>query len=393
MERLAELLHAPGWDAGWRASGARAAPPEGSEPAPLPTRPDSGVSPALSWHRPAQAPLPRSGGSACSPRGSSLPLAQSKEQDPVLSAFPPLSIFAGSSPTLGIGTRHFTFQERAGAGKGFPVSADKPREEGAMALAGCSPGSRCRQGVRPNEHGQRRLPCGRMAATVWDGGGGRLWGSSLTPVPFPGLGNWGKAGTGTPWHPSGLGSVSAVAGLSAMRGCWRSQDVSTGPVGGSGAGASLGTQGQPAVAKHPQGSGERPWAGWGWPWGLARARGDAQVSWLCWFHSGTSVCPSTLPFSLLEVPSHRGGSGRAPGASPGSSGADSPRGSSKRGMAVPSPPHPPQLPPTPGLAVRAQRPGRLRCRSRTLERLSRLRSPSPAIPARDGDALRCRRWG
>lgn len=79
---------------------------------------DSGVSPALSWHRPAQAPLPRAGGSACSPRGGSLPLAWCKEQDPVLLAFPALSIFAGGSPALGIAARRFTFWEGAGAGEG-----------------------------------------------------------------------------------------------------------------------------------------------------------------------------------------------------------------------------------------------------------------------------------
>lgn len=77
-----------------------------------------GTSPVLIWHRPAQAPLPRAGGSACLPRGGSLPFAQSKEQDLALLAFPALSIFAGGNPALGVGARHFTFQERAGAGEG-----------------------------------------------------------------------------------------------------------------------------------------------------------------------------------------------------------------------------------------------------------------------------------
>lgn len=82
------------------------------------TGPDSGMSPVLSWHQPARAPLPWAGDSACSPRGGSLPLAQSKDQDLVLLAFPALSIFAGGSTALGIGAQCFTFQERAGAGEG-----------------------------------------------------------------------------------------------------------------------------------------------------------------------------------------------------------------------------------------------------------------------------------
>lgn len=72
---------------------------------------------------------------------------------------------------------------------------------------------------------------------------------------------------------------------------------------------------------------------------------------------GHIVCPSTLPFSLLEVPSHRGGSKRAPGMSLGSSGADSPCGSSRKGMATPHPP-PTATNPRAGLASLLQSPER-----------------------------------
>lgn len=67
-----------------------------------------------------------------------------------------------------------------------------------MALAGCSPGSRCRQGVQPNKRGQQ-LPRGGMVAMVQDGevGGTGVPASSL-PLPRA-----GKLGEGRNRDPPG----------------------------------------------------------------------------------------------------------------------------------------------------------------------------------------------
>lgn len=67
--------------------------------------------------------------SGTDPPHTSLPLMRSKEQ--LLHRSVNIC-----SPVRGFGpSQRFTFQERVGAGrKGFPVSADKPGQEGALLL-------------------------------------------------------------------------------------------------------------------------------------------------------------------------------------------------------------------------------------------------------------------
>lgn len=226
--------------------------------------------------------LPRRG-ARCLPRGGSLPVARSKEQDPALSAFSALSIFAGGSPAPGASPSRKGLEWETG----FPVSADK---EGATV----SPRLLSREPLQMGCAAKKQQRLGTVVM-VRDG----VMGLQPHACPFPGMRNRGEAGTGT-------GS-----------GCRWSQDTNTGPGGGSGV--------RPGWPNTHGGAGR----GRGWPGGLPGQGG-------CPCHSAMSVCPSTRLLSLLEAPSHRGGSGRALGTSPGDCGSES-LGGKKDAPRVPAP--------------------------------------------------------
>lgn len=219
--------------------------------------------------------------------------------------------------------------------------------------------------------GQTSAGTGSFPAAGWWRGDG----APASCLPCPGAGKLGEGRNRDPLVPPGAqfplrcGWAEGGAGMLVVMG----HEHGTG--GRKRGWCKPGSTGTARSGQTPTGSEERPGTGWGWLWGFARVGGDAQGSWLCWLHLGTSLCPPALPFSLLEVLAHCGSSRRAVGTSLGSSGADSPCGSSKSGRVGPPP-----LPPTPGPALRTQRPGRL-CRCRALStRYTRVGRGCAALP-------------